>query len=101
MSGIAGMIDPTLRREQGELLLGHNRLSIIDPSAAAHQPMEFGDLTIVYDGAVYNYPEIREELIKKGYRFRTNSDTEVILAAYAERGRACVTRFVGMWAFAI
>jgi asparagine synthase (glutamine-hydrolysing) len=126
MSGIAGMIDPTLRREQGDVLLtamlesirhrgpdhsarwiampvllGHNRLSIIDPSAAAHQPMEFGDLTIVHDGAVYNYPEIRGELIKKGYRFRTNSDTEVILAAYAEWGSACVTRFVGMWAFAI
>ena len=87
MSGIAGIIDPTLCREQGEVLLtamlesirhrgpdhsarwidmpvllGHNRLSIIDPSSAAHQPMEFGDLTIVYDGAVYNYPEIRDEL---------------------------------------
>ena len=126
MSGIAGMIDRTLRREQGEVLLaamlesirhrgpdhsarwidmpvllGHNRLSIIDPSAAAHQPMEFGDLTIVYDGEVYNYPEIRDELTKKAYRFRTNSDTEVILAAYTEWGSACVTRFVGMWAFAI
>jgi asparagine synthase (glutamine-hydrolysing) len=126
MSGIAGIIDPTSSREQGEVLLtamlesirhrgpdhsarwiempvllGHNRLSIIDPSPAAHQPMQFGDLTIVYDGVVYNYPEIRDELTKKGYRFRTNSDTEVILAAYTEWRSACVTRFVGMWAFAI
>src|SRR5262245_19223897 len=119
MSGLAGMIDPALRREQGEVLLtamlesirhrgpdhsarwihmpvllGNNRLSITDRSPAAHQPMEFGDLTIVYDGEVYNYPEIRNELTKKGYRFRTNSDTEVILAAYTEWGSACVTRFV-------
>jgi asparagine synthase (glutamine-hydrolysing) len=126
MSGIAGIIDPSLGREQGEalltamlesirhrgpdhsarwidmpVLLGHNRLSVIDLSAAANQPMEIGDLTIVYDGEVYNYLEIRDELTKKGYRFRTNSDTEVVLAAYTEWGSACVTRFVGMWAFAI
>jgi asparagine synthase (glutamine-hydrolysing) len=126
VSGIAGIIDPSLDREQGEVLLtamlesirhrgpdhsgrwiempvllGHNRLSITDPSPAAHQPMEFGDLTIVYDGEVYNYQAIRDELTKKGHRFRTNSDTEVILAAYAEWGSACVSRFVGMWAFAI
>jgi asparagine synthase (glutamine-hydrolysing) len=126
MSGIAGIIDPSLGREQGEalltamlesirhrgpdhsgrwtempVLLGHNQLSIGDPSAAARQPMEFGDFTIVYDGEVYNYPGIRDELTKKGYRFGTNSDTEVVLAAYTEWGSACVTRFVGMWAFAI
>src|SRR5215467_13682110 len=126
MCGIAGIIDPTLSREHGEVLLtamlepirhrgpdhsgrwidmpvhlGHNRLSIIDLSAAAHQPMEFGDLTIVYNGEVYNYLELRDELTKKGYRFRTNSDTEVVLAAYTEWNSACVARFVGMWAFAI
>ena len=83
------------------VLLGHNQLSIIDLSAAANQPMEIGDFTIVYDGEVYNYFEIRDELTKKGYRFRTNSDTEVVLAAYTEWGSACVTRFMGMWAFAI
>ena len=126
MSGIAGLVDPSLDREQGKVLLtamiesirhrgpdhsaqwidlpvllGHNRLSAIDLSAAAGQPMEYGDLTIVCDGEVYNYVEVRNELTNKGHRFRTTSDTEVVLVAYAEWGSACVTRFVGVWAFAI
>jgi asparagine synthase (glutamine-hydrolysing) len=126
MCGIAGIIDPTLSRDQGEvlltkmlesirhrgpdnssqwiempILLGHNRLSIIDLSADANQPMEFDDLMIVYNGEVYNFLEIKDELIRKGYRFRTSSDTEVVLAAYKEWGSNCVERFVGMWAFAI
>jgi asparagine synthase (glutamine-hydrolysing) len=126
MCGIAGIIDSSLSRDQGEgllknmletiryrgpdnssqwidmpVLLGHDRLSIIDLSDAANQPMEFANLIIVYNGEVYNYLEIRDELIKKGYRFRTNSDTEVVLAAYQEWGSDCVKRFVGMWAFAI
>ena len=126
MCGIAGMIDPRLGREGGEallkrmlesirhrgpdnssvwvdmpVLLGHNRLSIIDLSDRANQPMEYDGLVIVYNGEVYNYIEIRDELEKKGYRFRTESDTEVILAAYREWGSDCVKRFVGMWAFAI
>jgi len=83
------------------VLLGHNRLSIIDLSDAANQPMEWDGLVIVYNGEVYNYIEIRDELIKKGYRFKTTSDTEVVLAAYKEWGSDCVKRFVGMWAFAI
>jgi asparagine synthetase B (glutamine-hydrolysing) len=68
------------------VLLGHNRLSIIDLSEAANQPMEYEDLVIVYNGEVYNYAEINAELIKKDYRLRTISDTEVILAACKERG---------------
>jgi asparagine synthase (glutamine-hydrolysing) len=83
------------------VMLGHNRLSIIDLSDAANQPMEYDDLVIVYNGEVYNYVEIKDELIKCGYRFRTTSDTEVILTAYKEWGGECVKRFVGMWAFAI
>ena len=126
MCGIAGIIDSTLSRDRGDcllkkmlesirhrgpdnsstwvdmpVLLGHNRLSIIDLTDAANQPMEFDDLVIVYNGEVYNYVEIRDELLKKGYRFKTESDTEVVLAAYKEWGSDCVNRFVGMWAFAI
>ena len=82
------------------VLLGHNRLSIIDLSERANQPMVYDGLVIVY-GEVYNYLEIRRELEERGHRFGTTSDTEVILAAYRKWGANCVTRFVGMWAFAI
>lgn len=82
-------------------VLGHNRLSIIDLSSAANQPFVYQYLTIVYNGEVYNYIEIKAELIDLGYFFETNSDTEVVCAAYKEWGAECVKRFVGMWAFAI
>lgn len=81
--------------------LGHNRLSIIDLSDAAHQPMHYRGLTISFNGEVYNYIELREELRQLGYQFSTQSDTEVILAAYHCWGQSCVTKFIGMWAFAI
>lgn len=63
--------------------------------------MESGDLVIVYNGEVYNYLELRDELMGQGHTFRTQSDTEVVLVAYKEWGAECVKRFVGMWAFAI
>ena len=83
--------------------LAHRRLAIIDTSAAAHQPMlrEEAGLAITYNGEIYNYRELRAELSALGHAFRTNSDTEVILAAFAEWGESCVERFNGMWAFAI
>lgn len=85
------------------LLLGHRRLSIIDLSERGHQPMFYGDgrLWLSYNGEIYNYIELREELKSKGYVFRTNTDTEVILASYQEWGIDCLTRFNGMWAFAL
>lgn len=92
------------------VLFGHRRLSVIDLSAAAAQPMrraftDVGDLpsplTIVYNGEIYNYIELKAELEKLGYRFHTASDTEVILAAYHCYGDACVEYFDGMFAFAI
>jgi asparagine synthase (glutamine-hydrolysing) len=88
---------------RGRVAFGHRRLSIIDLSAAGHQPMESGDgrYVITYNGEIYNYLELRSELRELGYRFRSNTDTEVILAAYAAWGRACLDRFNGMWAFAI
>jgi asparagine synthase (glutamine-hydrolysing) len=81
--------------------LGHRRLSILDLSNNGHQPMIFGDLTIVYNGEVYNFIEIREELEKQGYSFDSNSDTEVILKAYHKWGVNAVHRFNGMFAIAI
>lgn len=83
--------------------LGHRRLAIIDLSKSANQPMfdESGRYCIVYNGEVYNYLEIKNLLISLGYRFRTNSDTEVLLYSFIEWGENCVFKFNGMWAFAI
>jgi asparagine synthase (glutamine-hydrolysing) len=82
--------------------LGHRRLSIID-LASGQQPMVSadGELVVVYNGEIYNYREIAAELRERGYGFRTNCDTEVILYAWAEWGAACVERFRGMFAFAL
>jgi asparagine synthase (glutamine-hydrolysing) len=87
----------------GPLGMGHRRLSIIDLSAHAHQPMidaELG-LVIVFNGTIYNYPELRQELMGLGYRFFSSGDTEVILKAFHAWGEACVERLTGMFAFAI
>lgn len=81
--------------------LGHSRLAIIDLSEAGRQPMTRGRLTIVFNGEIYNYVELREELVAAGAAFRTATDTEVILAAYEQWGAACVERFRGMFAVAI
>lgn len=81
--------------------LGHNRLSIIDLSSSAKHPMHdvSNRFTIVFNGEIYNYIELKQEL--SDYPFRTNSDTEVILAAYHKWGEECVTHLIGMFAFAI
>ncbi|HEX2922212.1 MAG TPA: asparagine synthase (glutamine-hydrolyzing) [Bacteroidales bacterium] len=84
------------------LILGHVRLSIIDLSEQNSQPFQVDNrFYIVYNGEVYNYVELRNELINAGYQFRTEGDTEVILRAYQYWGKECVNRFNGMWAFAI
>ena len=81
---------------------GHRRLSILDISEAGTQPMSYlNKYTITYNGEVYNYLELKEILRKDGYSFQSDSDTEVILAAYDKWGVDCVTHFNGMWAFAI
>lgn len=82
--------------------LGHRRLSIIDLSDAAAQPMHYMNrYTIVYNGEIYNYIELKKELLKAGYAFHTNSDTEVILAAFDCYKARCLQYFDGMFAFAI
>jgi asparagine synthase (glutamine-hydrolysing) len=81
---------------------GHRRLAIVDLSSAGEQPMEYLDrYVIVHNGEIYNYLELKSELSASGYRFKSNTDTEVILAAYDAWGDRCVNRFNGMWAFAI
>ena len=126
MCGIAGLINSSLSEDEkkdlnykmlhailhrgpenssvwseGQVSLGQNRLKIIDLSDEANQPFDYLDLTIVFNGEIYNYIEVRKELQVLGYTFRTQGDTEVIGAAYKEWGENCVTHFIGMWAMAI
>ena len=93
-SGIAG---------QGRFVFGHRRLKIIDLSDRAAQPMTDPDLglTLVFNGCIYNYPELRRELEGLGHRFFSHGDTEVILRAYKQWGADCVSHFHGMFAFVI
>lgn len=87
----------------GSIGLGFVRLSIIDLSPLGHQPMfdSSGRYVLIYNGEVYNYIEIRDELKKLGYIFKSNSDSEVLLYSYIEWGEKCLDKFNGMWAFAI
>ena len=87
--------------KNGFLGLGHNRLSIIDLSSSGAQPMVTGDIRVIFNGEIYNYKEIRQNLISRGYSFDTSTDTEVILKSYAEYGVDCFTLFRGMFTFVI
>lgn len=108
-------IDPVLLKKMGDSLehrgpddegdffddhLGfyHKRLSIIDLTSG-HQPMTDGDLTIIFNGEIYNYVELRQKLVQKGYKFKTHSDTEVILKMYREFGEQAIKHLNGMFAF--
>ncbi|MCZ2819020.1 N-acetylglutaminylglutamine amidotransferase [Modestobacter sp. VKM Ac-2977] len=111
MAAVSAMCDQLQRRgpdgsggwQAGPVALGHRRLKIIDLTDAGAQPMvdaELG-LTMVFNGIIYNYKELRAELEGVGYRFFSTSDTEVVLKAYHRWGAACVERFLGMFAFAV
>jgi asparagine synthase (glutamine-hydrolysing) len=88
---------------QGAIGLAHRRLSIIDLSPAGHQPManEDGTIWIVFNGEIYNFRELRPDLLQRGHRFRSQTDTEVILHLYEQHGVECLHRLRGMFAFAI
>ena len=81
------------------IAFGHNRLSIIDLSKAGRQPMKLGDLKITFNGEIYNFLELKKDLEKKGHKFKTKTDTEVILALYAEYGAKSFKMLRGMFAF--
>ncbi len=127
MCGVVGILDARERRDIGEALLsrmnesqhhrgpdggglhvepglglGHRRLSIID-LAGGHQPLfnEDGSVSIVFNGEIYNFQDLREQLIRAGHVFQTRSDTEVIVHGWEEWGASCVRRFRGMFAFAL
>ena len=84
-----------------KVVLGHRRLSIIDLSEAGHQPFEVGGKVLSYNGELYNYVELRNELVSLGVEFHTSTDTEVFLAAFVQWGEAAFSKFNGMWAAAI
>jgi asparagine synthase (glutamine-hydrolysing) len=84
-----------------QLGFGHRRLAIIDLSPLGKQPMSFGSWTIVFNGEIYNFQEIKNELTDLGHTFQTHSDTEMILHAYAQWGADCLNRFIGMFAFVL
>lgn len=91
------------RSEDRRVGMAHQRLSIVDLSVAGCQPMhnlELG-LTVVFNGEIYNHRQLRREFVELGYHFRSNSDTEVLLAAFSIWGRECVSRLTGMFVFAI
>jgi asparagine synthase (glutamine-hydrolysing) len=87
----------------GPVGMGFRRLSILDMSPLGHQPMstEDGEVTLVYNGEIYNYVELRRELEALGHRFKSSGDSEVLLRAYCQWGTDCVKKFNGMWAFVI
>lgn len=88
-------------KSEYQIGMGQARLSIIDLSAGGHQPMIYKHFTIVFNGEIYNYKEIKKELIELNHQFNSNSDTEVILHAFEQWGQKCADRFIGMFAFAI
>lgn len=91
---VSELITPTVA-------LGHARLSIIDLGEQSNQPFHYQHLSLVFNGEIFNYIELRDELMKEGYQFRTKSDTEIIPAAFLKWGEDCVNHFNGMWALAI
>jgi len=87
--------------DNAKIILGHRRLSILDLSAAGHQPMQYDNLVLVFNGEIFNFIELREELVKEGYVFTSNTDTEVFLKSFHCWGVEAFNRYNGMWAAAI
>jgi len=102
-AAVRDLYPPLPTRKNADLGMGFRRLAIIELSENGHQPMlsSDGSCVIVFNGEIYNYVELRDELRALGHEFKGGSDTEVILAAWREWGEQCIRRFIGMWAFAL
>ena len=110
-AAVARMVAAMVRRgpdsagsfSDGPLAFGHRRLAVIDLSASSNQPLVDSELklSLVFNGTIYNYRELRQELVQRGYHFFSEGDSEVILKAFHAFGDKCVERFNGMFAFAI
>ncbi|WP_108468438.1 asparagine synthase (glutamine-hydrolyzing) [Polynucleobacter difficilis] len=103
-SGIAMLNLEATEENCPDIFLGlaHTRLSIVDLSSSSDQPLMYlGRYTITFNGEIYNYKQLRDELVLRGHVFQTSSDTEVVIAAYVEWGPDCLNRFNGMWAFCL
>jgi len=87
--------------ENINVYLFHSRLNIVDLTNKANQPFIINNYLVIFNGEIYNFKKLKSELIKKGYSFKTNSDTEVLLTMYIEYKEKCVSFFRGMWAFCI
>ncbi len=89
----------SIKSPDSNLYLGHTRLKILDPTDQGSQPMSYGEerYHIVYNGEIYNFLELKKDLEKSGYRFSSDSDTEIVLAAYHRWGEKCQEKFNGMW----
>jgi len=92
-------LDPSFQGKA--LFLGHRRLSILELSPLGYQPMVCDGIAIVFNGEIYNYIELRKELSEDGFKFISDSDTEVIIKSYQKWGHDCVRRFNGMWSFVL
>ena len=93
------MIDSAFEHKS-HIAFGHRRLSIIDLSVKGHQPMSYADrYSIIFNGEIYNYLELKSELTTMGYKFATDTDAEVIMASYDHWGHDCLNKFNGMWSF--
>jgi asparagine synthase (glutamine-hydrolysing) len=90
-----------LEYEYFNIGLAHRRLSVLDLTSLGHQPMNYNNFIIVYNGEIYNFKEIRDELILLGHVFSSETDTEVILHSFSEWGEECVKKFIGMFAFSV
>ena len=96
-----GPDDTSIKKINSNLIFGHNRLKIVDLSDKANQPFSHKDVSLLFNGMIYNYIELKKEISSKYYEFKTNSDTEVILAAYLKWGEDCFKKLTGMFSVVI